>query len=148
MAAVNSTSTSTFADRLNKALDYRGTTTTPDKIARLTAATGCSARVVSRWLSSACVPRSRGPWLTRVTRDLDASPWWLYSGEPWCPHTGDGGSPWQTDTFKKLSALPPEYLPKFIRYCIRLNNGDPKALRWSAMCERGELTGWQVLDMA
>lgn len=144
MADVNSA----FAARLNDALDYRGVITKSEKIARLTAATGCSARVASKWLSSTDVPRSRGPWLSRIAMDLDASTWWLYSGEPWSPQTGDGGSPRQRDRVKLLFQVPTDVLPKLTRYFVRLNNNDPKALRWSGMFARGEIGIEQILAMA
>jgi len=75
-----------------------------------------------------------------VAQDLNISIDWLI--------TGVGYSPLQRDLYEKLSQVPKEYLPKLTRYFLRLLNNDPKALRWSAMHERGELDMRQILAMA
>lgn len=140
MAAANST----FAERLNEAFEHRGITDHQERINRLSAATGRTAHTVARWLSGETVPRGSTvdkDVRLRIAFDvLHVDARWLIRGE--------GYSPWQIDMIEKLRKIPPEYLPKLTRYLLRLKNKDPKALRWSAMCERGELNGWQVLDMA
>jgi len=75
-----------------------------------------------------------------ITRDLHISIEWLI--------TGDGHSPWVRDMLENLSQVPKEYLPKLKRYFLRLLNNDPKALRWAAMHDRGELGMQQILAMA
>lgn len=129
---------STFAGRLNEALEFRKITDPAESVARLAGTTGRATITARRWISGQSKPRTLA--FFRIASDLDIDPHWLYDG--------GGHTPFQWDMVKKLSAMPPEYLPKLTRYLIRLKNGDPKALRWSAMCERGELSGWQVLDMA
>lgn len=135
MAAVDST----FSERLNEAFTFRGITTPPEKINRLTAATGCTSRTVKRWLSGASMPCA-GPALSRIARDLDIDTFWLYDGQ--------GMSPFEFDMTEKLAQMPKEWVPKFTRYCLRLLNDDPKAKRWAAMHERGELRVEQILAMA
>lgn len=136
MAAVDST----FSERLNEAFTFRGITTTPEKINRLTAATGRTPRTVKRWLSGASMPCA--PAIYRIARDLDIATGWLYGGQE-C-----GMPPFEFDVAKKLAQLPKEWVPKFTRYCLRLLNDDPKAKRWAAMHERGELGMEQILAMA
>lgn len=132
------TANSTFADRLSEAFEHRGITDTQEQINRLTAATGRKARTVERWLSGETKPR--GSVEVWVAEDLCIDAYWLICGK--------GHSPRQCDLIERLSNIPPEYLPKLTRYILRLRNNDSKALRWSAMYERGELSGRQVLDMA
>ncbi|MHB1246711.1 MAG: hypothetical protein ACYCZH_09720 [Sulfuriferula sp.] len=131
MAAVNST----FSERLNEAFTFCDITTTPEKIDRLTAATGRTPRTVKRWLSGASMPSSpsaRG----RIAKDLNIDIVWLYNGHGMPPLN------------YKLSRIPKELMPKFMRYLIRLMNNDPKAMRWIAMSARGELGIEQILAMA
>lgn len=132
-------SDSTFAARLAEAFEYLGITDPKEKIARLAAVTGRKPRTVARWLSGDSVPRTDSPSI-HIARDLRVSIDWLVFGL--------GHSPSQQDLLERLSTMPPGYAPKLTRYMLRLMNGDPKALRWTAMFERGELSGLQVLDMA
>lgn len=129
-----------FGARLNEALRYRKSELNEqekvDFVARITGRTARTARV---WLSGGNRPR-RNKDLHSLAEGLSIRYVWL--------HFGLGYSPFQADLLEKLANMPPEYVPKLMRYLLRLMNKDPKALRWSAMCERGELSGWQVLDMA
>jgi transcriptional regulator with XRE-family HTH domain len=135
MTAANST----FAERLNEAFKYRGITDTQEKIKRLEDATGRKARTVAGWLNGDGIPRS-GLTLVQIGEDLNAGIDWLL--------LGDGYSPFQRDMQEKLSGVPPHMLNGLIRYMLRLMNNDPKALRWTAMRERGELSAEQLLSMA
>lgn len=143
MAESNSTALPTpdlFAARLNEALAYRiGGLTEREKTKFVAQATGRTIWTARAWVQGDNLPH-RNSDIHTLAAALRASYVWL--------HFGLGYSPLQADLLEKLSTVPPEYLPKLTRYLLRLKNGDPKALRWSAMCERGELTGWQVLDMA
>lgn len=133
------TANSTFAERLNEAFEHRGITDTQEKIKRLEAATGRKARTAARWLNGSVIPRNSHTVIL-ITDDLHISIDWLIAGV--------GYSPLQYDLYEKLSQVPKEYLPKLTRYYLRLLNNDPKAQRWSAMHERGELDMRQILAMA
>lgn len=143
MADSNSTALPTpdlFASRLNEALTYRmGDLPELEKLQFVAKATGRAIRTARAWLRGGNLPHRNSDIHTLAAALRVDWAWLLY---------GVGHSPFQTDLLEKLSAVPPAYLPKLTRYLLRLKNGDPKALRWSAMCERGELSGWQVLDMA
>ncbi len=130
---------SSFSTRLNEVFLYRDITSTRERIARLTSVTGRSRRTVRRWLSGDCVPRHDYAFLS-IASDLDIDAGWLYDGRGW--------TPWQHDFAEKLALLPRAWVPKMMRYCLRLLNKDPKALRWAEMLERGELSAEQVLAMA
>lgn len=133
------TDNSTFADRLSEAFEHRGITDTQEKINRLVGATSRKARTAERWLKDVTIPRNSHTLLL-IAEDLNISMDWLICGI--------GYSPWQCDMLEKLSKVPKEYLPKLTRYLLRLLNNDPKALRWAAMHERGELGMQQILAMA
>ncbi|HUX30533.1 MAG TPA: hypothetical protein VMV78_07880 [Thiobacillus sp.] len=135
MTAANST----FAERLNEAFKYRGITDTQEKIKHLEDATGRKARTVAGWLNGDGIPRS-GLTLVQIGEDLNASLDWLLFG--------DGYSPRQRDMLELLEGVPPHLLDGLTRYMLRLLNNDPKARRWTAMRERGELSVEQLLSMA
>lgn len=129
-----------FAARLNEALIYRmGDLAERDKLQFVARATGRAIRTARAWVRGDNLPH-RNSDIHTLAAALRVSYTWL--------HFGIGYGPWQANLVKKLSVMPREYLPKLTRYLLRLKNGDTKALRWAAMRERGELTVWQVLDLA
>lgn len=129
-----------FSARLNVALAYRmGDLPEREKIQFVAQATGRAIRTACAWVRGGNLPH-RNSDIHTLAAALRADYVWL--------HFGIGYNPMQADLYEKLLAMPPEYVPKLTRYLLRLKNGDSKALRWSAMVERGGLSGWQVLDMA
>ncbi|MDT3706498.1 MAG: hypothetical protein ROZ09_06685 [Thiobacillus sp.] len=144
MAAVNSNlpSPELFAVRLKQALDFRasryGTLNEDERVAFTAKAAGRSTRTARSWLRGDNLPR-RNRDIHALADALGACYFWL--------HFGIGKSPLEAFMVEHLSTWPPEYVPKFTRYLIRLGNDDPKAWRWQAMCVRRELSLWQVLDM-
>lgn len=129
-----------FAVRLNEALAYRhGNLSDQEKIRFIAQAVGRTPRTVRAWL--------RGDNLPRRNRDIHILAEALGARYGWL-HFGLGDSPLRADLLEKLQHIPKKYLPKLTRFALRLLNDDPKALRWVAMAERGELSAFQIMEMA
>jgi len=139
MADSNYTATA-VSKRLHEALEFSGLTSMNEKIARLANATGRTTNTVKRWLAGECLPRCG---LLGIANDLNADWWWLYNGS--------GCEPRIHFVVQRLMALPEKERDlrtvQITRMCLRLGNGDPKALRLLAMRERGELDMQTFLAM-
>lgn len=147
MADANSTDLPTpekFAVRLNEALAHwqrlnQRSLSAMEKIQFIAQAAGRTTRTSRAWLAGDNLPH-RNQDIHKLAEALGANYVWL--------HFGIGHSPQASFLLEKLSAVPPEYLPKLTRYFLRLLNEDSKALRWAKMLDQGEIGIEQVLRMA
>lgn len=139
MPEINSTSAA-IANRLNRALEYRGASSQSEKIQRVMEATGCTRRTASRWLAGIGKPAAG---VLDLSTALHIDPRWLWDG--------NGIDPKCIDLVHAIMLLPePERglrARQYTRMALRLLNKDAKVLRLLGMRDRGEISQAQLLAM-
>ncbi|MDK9705010.1 MAG: helix-turn-helix transcriptional regulator [Sulfuritalea sp.] len=142
-----------FVERLQTALRFDGVTSPAEQVKHLAKVAGVTSTATKRWLQGCSKPRPAT--FVRLCRGLDVSFRWLATGEFRLegPGTPDrwaliAGMPeWEikvTHSWHKMTAWEKD---KFQRYAFRLANKNPKALRLSAMYERGQISVHQLLGV-
>lgn len=112
-----------------------------EKVGKLVEITGRKPGTVSRWLNGQSKPRTYTVIKVVSALNFQLSIGWLLCG------VEHGRSPVLAKFIEDASKLPDWKINKLTRMAIRLLNHDSKVYRLIEMQERGQISGYQLLNM-